>query len=289
MLFSYKELARLVDLSSFTPDTLAKRLTFAGFEVEGISPLASGSKLCIGQVLTCEKHPDSDHLHVLTVDCGKEGILDIVCGAPNVRKGLKVIVALVGCELPALHETIKKGTIRGKESNGMCCSLLELGVNKDALEENSPSLNGIEELPEDAPVGCEDVLAYLGLDDTILDVNVLPNRPDCLSYIGLAREIASLTGGKLSPVPVFENKYEDKVKSTSLTSSCPRFDMLSLRNVVAKKESPAWAKRLLLANGIRPVMPLVDLGNVAMLLSGEPFNLYDASKNKTSEIGRAHV
>ena len=279
MLFSYKELSRLVDLSSFTPESLRERLTFAGFEVEGMEKMAQASKLVIGHILTCEAHPDSDHLHLLTVDCGSEGILDIVCGAPNARKDLKVIVALIGCELPALGETIKKGSIRGKESNGMCCSLLELGVSKDALDENSPSLTGIEELPADAPVGEHNVLEYLALDDTILDINVLANRPDCLSYIGMAREISSLTGAKLNPVPEFKNTYKDEVISETLSEKCNRFDLLSIRNIVCKKETPLAIRRVLLANGVRSLDPIVDLGNYVMLLSGQPFNMYDADAN----------
>ena len=283
MLFSYKQLSDYVSLNDFTPETLSSRLTFAGFEVEGMEKMASASKLIIGQVLTCEKHPDSDHLHVLTVDCGsEEGILDIVCGAPNVRKDLKVIVALVGCELPALGETIKKGMIRGKESCGMCCSLLELGVNKEALEEDSPSLNGIEELPDDAPVGERDVLGYLSLDDTILDINVLPNRPDCLSYIGMAREISSLTGAKLAQIPTFENKYPKMETAKTETEKCSRFDLLCLNNVKVKKETPLFIRRTLMANGIRSLDPIVDLGNYVMLLTGQPFNMYDNDKNTTS-------
>lgn len=283
MKFSYKTLSKFVDLSSCDVDSLVHRLTFAGFEVEGVSSLAYADKLVIGHVLTCENHPDSDHLHVLSVDCGNYGILDIVCGAKNVRKGLKVIVALVGCHLPAIDETIKKGVIRGKESNGMCCSLLELGVNKEALNENSPSLDGIEELPEDAPVGSEDVLSYLELDDTILDINVLPNRPDCLSYIGMAREISSLTGFALNEIPTFKNEYSSTIEVSSKTSACSRFDGLYLKDVLCQDETPLEVQRLLLANDIRSISPIVDLGNYVMLLTGQPFNMYDAKKNTTGK------
>src|SRR5574344_20820 len=200
MVFSYNELSKLVDLSGLDPEKLRNRLTFAGFEVEGMEKLARATHLVIGKILTCVPHPDSDHLHLLTVDCGgKIGVLDIVCGAPNARSGLKVIVALPGAELPAIGEVIKPGEIRGKTSNGMCCSLVELGVSKDVLSENQ--VNGIEELKEDAAVGCEDVISAVGLDDTLLDINVLPNRPDCLSYIGMAREISALCNVALSPVP----------------------------------------------------------------------------------------
>ena len=280
MLFSYKTLSTLVDLTSITPEELRNRLTFSGFEVEGMEKLAEASSLVIGEVLTCEKHPDSDHLHVLTVDCGQEGIKHIVCGAPNVRKGLRVIVALEGCVLPALGETIKKGKIRGEVSEGMCCSLLELGVSKDSLEENSPSMNGIEELPFDAPLGEKNVLDYLGLNDTILDINVLPNRPDCLSYIGMAREISALMNRPLVHLPTYNlASLKDNIHVRSKTINCPRIDMLRINDVVVKKETPLYIKRTLLASGIRSLSPLVDLGNYSMLLTGQPLNIYDADDN----------
>ena len=276
MLFSYKTLSTLVDLSSITPEELRNRLTFSGFEVEGMEKLAEASSLVIGEVLTCEKHPDSDHLHVLTVDCGQEGIKHIVCGAPNVRKGLRVIVALEGCVLPTLGETIKKGKIRGEVSEGMCCSLLELGVSKDSLEENSPSMNGIEELPFDAPLGEKNVLDYLGLNDTILDINVLPNRPDCLSYIGMAREISALMNRPLVHLPTYNlASLKDNIHVRSKTINCPRIDMLRINDVVVKKETPLYIKRTLLASGIRSLSPLVDLGNYSMLLTGQQLNIYD--------------
>lgn len=283
MKFSYKELSRLVKLDDFTPLTLADRLTFAGFEVEGIEKIAEASKLVIGKILTCVNHPDSDHLHVLTVDCGQEGVLDIVCGAKNARVGIKVIVALVGCELPHLNETIKAGSIRGIISNGMCCSLLELGVDKDSLEEDSPSLDGIEELPDDAKVGEREVLKYLNLDDTILDINVLPNRPDCLSYIGMAREISSLTGNELKEIPSLKLNQQGNIYSSSLSEKCPRFDILKIEDIVSKSETPLYIKRVLLASSIRSISPIVDLGNYIMLLTGQPFNMYDDDNNPTSK------
>lgn len=278
MEFSYKELSRLVDLTKTDPATLRNRLTFAGFEVEGMWEMARASKLIIGHILTCEAHPDSDHLHLLTVDCGEEGIRNIVCGAPNARKGLKVIVALPGCELPALGVTIKPGLVRGKESDGMCCSLSELGVSKEVQSE--AQLAGIEELPEDAPVGERNVLSYLGLDDTIFDINVLPNRPDCLSYLGMAREISSLTGNALRAVPTFDQiKFSSEAVSSKTSSlKAPRFDAMTIHNIVSKKETPLDIVRVLQANGIRSLNPIVDLGNYVMLLSGEPLNLYDLAK-----------
>ena len=134
MVHSYNLLNQFIDISDLTPEEITNKLTFSGFEVEGGKYLASGTKLVSGHILSCEEHPDSNHLHLLKVDCGsKYGVLDIVCGAPNARKGLNVIVALEGCRLDALDVTIKKGVIRGYESNGMCCSLLELGLDKSVL------------------------------------------------------------------------------------------------------------------------------------------------------------
>lgn len=283
MLFSIKGLSQFVDLSTIDLKELRNRLTFSGFEVEEVQEMASASNLVIGQVLTCVNHPDSDHLHILTVDCGNEGIKNIVCGAPNVKEGLKVIVALEGCVLPALGVTIKKGAIRNVPSEGMCCSLLELGVDKESLEENSPSLNGIEELPEDAPVGLKDVLAYLHIDDTIFDINVLPNRPDCLSYIGMAREISSLLSLPMKELPSFDLTFLPKQEDCKTScASCARFDLVKINNVVLKKETPLFVKRVLMANGIRPLSPIVDLGNYSMLLTGQPLNMYDDDFNKDS-------
>lgn len=278
MLFSYSLLSRFVDLSSTTPEELRNRLTFSGFEVEGREPFAQASSLVIGEIISCEKHPDSDHLHCLLVDCGKEeGIKKIVCGAPNARKGLKVIVALPGCVLPALSETIKPGKIRGEESNGRCCSLVELGLPKEVLSEKQ--VGGIEELPSDAPVGEKDVLSYLGIKDEILDVNVLPNRPDCLSYIGLAREISSLTGYKLAPIPSLSLSCPEIVKAKTSSSACSRIDILSLRNLVRKEKTPLYIVSALNKGGIRSIDPIVDLGNYVRLVTGQPVNRYDAAKN----------
>lgn len=283
MVFSYKLLSTLVDLSSLSIDEVVSRLTFSGFEVEERRELASASKLVIGQILSVKEHPDSNHLHLLQVDCGNEiGIKDIVCGAPNVRENLKVIVALDGCEMPFIGKTIHEGSIRGYVSQGMCCSLVELGVDEKYLSDKQ--VNGIEELPEDAPVGERNVLSYLKLEDTLLDINVLPNRPDCLSYMGMAREIASLFSLKVKEIPVFDpSLFKEKLKTVSLTDACPRLDILRLEDVVLKEETPLEIQRFLMASGIRPISPIVDLGNYVMLLSGQPFNMYDAHCNPKGE------
>ena len=181
MIFSYKLLKEYVDVEGLSIKDITSKLTLAGFELEGIEQLSSGTNLVIGEVLECEDHPNSDHLHVTKTSIGNE-VLQIVCGAPNCRKGLKVIVALPGAELPAKGITIGKGAIRGVESNGMLCSLLELGVNEEMLSDYQKA--GIEELPSDAPVGHKDPLDYLGLKDTIFLLKPTPNRGDVLSLYG---------------------------------------------------------------------------------------------------------
>ena len=165
MIVSYKLLKEYVDLKDLSLKQICDTLTLAGFELEGIEQLSSGTNLVIGEVIECEDHPNSDHLHVTKTSVGSE-VLQIVCGAPNCRKGLKVIVALPGANLPAKGITIGKGEIRGVESNGMLCSLLELGVNEDMLSDYQKA--GIEELPLDAPVGDKNPLGYLNLDDCFL-------------------------------------------------------------------------------------------------------------------------
>ena len=165
MRLSYKWLKEYVDLTDITPEELADKMTTAGLEVEGVEAMANAEGLVIGEVVECED-VEGTHLHK-TQTCVGDKTYQIICGAPNCRKGLKVIVALPGAKLPGI--TIEAKPLHGLESNGMLCALFELGVDKKALREDQ--INGIEELPADAPVGETDVLGYLGLDDTILDVS----------------------------------------------------------------------------------------------------------------------
>ena len=275
MKFSYNLLNKFVNLDNIGIEKLVNRLIFAGFEVEEYYPLASATNLVIGEIISCTSHPSSDHLHLLKVDCGKEtGVLDIVCGAPNVKVGLHVIVAKVGAKLGHENIEIKESVIRGEKSCGMCCSLNELGVEKEFL--NEKQVSGIEELPTSLKVGSTNVLELLHLNDYILDVNILPNRPDCLSYYGLAREIASLFEIKTSSIPKIkslENKNQTKIE----TDKCSRFDLINIKNIKLK-ETPLEIKHYLIASGIRSISPLVDLGNYVMLLTGQPVNIYDLDK-----------
>ena len=275
MKISWNWLKQFVDLSNTTPEEVAKKLTFAGVEVDAITKMASGSNLVIGEILSCEAHPDSDHLHILKVDEGKKyGIHQIVCGAPNAKKGLKVIVARTGAVLPEV--TIEASVIRGVESDGMCCSLRELGVDKNNLSE--AQIAGIEELPSDAPVGEEDVLGYLQLDDTIIELELLANRSDLNAMENVAREVACLLEQKPT-IKEYPETTQGKsaFKVSSLTDKCPLFGAREIRGVVTKP-SPSWLKTILNAEGVRSINNVVDIGNFVMLLTGQPINMYDADK-----------
>jgi len=274
-------LREFVNLGDITPEQLADKLTFAGVEVEEIIRLASGSGLVVGEIISCEKHPDSDHLHVLQVDEGKKyGIQQIVCGAPNARKGLKVIVAMPGAVLPEV--TIQKGVIRGIESNGMCCSLAELGVDKRMLSEKQTG--GIEELDYSVNVGEENVLGMLGLDDVILDLKLLANRPDMASMENVAKEVAALLNEK-EKIKEWDDVSSTpcSIKVSSKTASCPAFSIREVKGVKVAP-SPKWLVSRLLSSGIRSINNIVDIGNYVMLLTGQPLNMYDLSKISSKSL-----
>ncbi len=281
MLVSLKNVNQYVSLEGLSPEEIAKKLTFAGVEVEEIRRLASGTNLVIGEVKECVAHPNSDHLHVLQVNLGeKYGVTQIVCGAPNARAGLKVIVARVGAKLPEIE--IKDGVIRGEASHGMCCSLLELGVDAKYLSDYQKA--GIEELPADAPVGEENVLGYLGLDDVVLNLNVLANRPDLLSVFNVARELGALFERKVTlPTVKAKEDFKTKLVVGSKTNRCTQFAGKEIRNIVTKP-SPSWMSQYLMAMGVRSINNIVDIGNYVMLMTGQPLHMYDADKLPKAEL-----
>ena len=280
---SYNLLKQFVNLENITVQDIADKLTYAGLEIEEISYSASANNLVIGQIIECENHPSSDHLHILKVDLGsKYGIEQIVCGAPNARLGLKVIVARPGAELKSIGVTISKGVIRGVESNGMCCSLVELGVDKNTLSEKQ--ISGIEELPQDAPIGEENVLEYLGLDDAVLDINVLANRSDCLSIFSIAKEVGALFNREVKiPTPAKYDLLESPIVALSNTSNCLQFSLKLVKGVKVKP-SPKWLSTYLLNHGIRSINNIVDIGNYIMLLTGQPIHMYDLDKLSSNEF-----
>lgn len=255
--------------------TLAEDMTGIGNEYDSCGKLIPATKLVIGEVLECEDHPDSDHLHLCKVNVGDE-VLNIVCGAPNVRVGLKVIVALDGAVLPG--GTIKKGMIRGQESNGMLCSMAELGLEHKFLTEKD--VNGIHELPNDAKVG-EDAIAYLNLDDEVIDFELTSNRGDLLSILGMAYEIGALYNKEVKNIDLsFKENNEDINDTFEIdikTENCPLFLAKKVKNVTIK-ESPEFIKNRLIASGIRPINNVVDISNYVMLETGQPLHYYDADR-----------
>ena len=283
MKLSLNWLSDFIDLSGLTTEQIVDQMVKCGFEVESIEKMSEGTNLVVGKILECTDHPDSDHLHLTKTDIGSE-VLDIVCGAPNCRTGLKVIVAKVGAQLPGGE--IKAGVIRGQTSNGMLCSLKELGISDDLLPENSPSLNGIEELDDRFEVGDTDILKKLGYDDTILDVSIYANRPDCLSMYAMAKEMGAILDREVR-LPDFEGKANCGSKSdfvlTSLSANCPHF-LAKVVNHVTIKESPEWMKAHLRANGVKCINNLVDISNYVMLETGQPLHFYDLASNPAKEI-----
>lgn len=283
MKLSLNWLKDYIDISDLTLEQIVDQMVKCGFEVESIDKMSEGTNLIVGEVIECKDHPDSDHLHVTKVNIGKE-VLDIVCGAPNCRQGLKVIVAQVGAKLPGGE--IKAGKIRGEVSNGMLCSLKELGINEDILPIDSPSKTGIEELGDEFNVGDTDVLSKLGYDDVVLDVSIYANRPDCLSMFAMAKEMGAILNRKVT-LPVFEGKSKCGNKSTfklsSESSNCPHF-LAKIVNDVTIKESPKWLQDRLKSNGVKCINNLVDISNYVMLETGQPLHFYDLRSNPAREI-----
>jgi len=283
MKISYRWLNQYLDLSSFKVEELVSKITIAGVEIEAVTKLASGTNLIIGFVKETKKHPDSDHLSVCQVDIGGS-VTQIVCGAKNVAANQKVIVALPGSYLPAKDLTIAKTSIRGQESNGMICSLKELGVADEYL--TSAQKEGIEVLSSSAKVGDSNPLSFLGLDDIILELKPTPNRGDVYSLYSFALEVSAILD-----LPLI--KKLDKIKLPLLSKStykvnsqtqlCPRFAIKGVNNIVIKP-SPLWLVNLLQSSGIRAINNVVDIGNYVMLLTGQPLHMYDANKLAKKEF-----
>lgn len=256
--------------------TLAEDMTRVGNEYDSAEKLINATNLVIGEVIECEMHPDSDHLHVCKVDIGNE-VLQIVCGAPNVRKGLKVIVALVGAELPGDFK-IKKGNIRGIESNGMICSIAELGLESKFLKPEDK--NGIHELPTNAKVG-DDPIKFMELDDNVIDFELTANRGDLLSILGMAYEIGAIYDKKVKDIDLSYNETDENINNTFKldinTTNCSMFLAKKVTNVTIK-ESPTFIKNRLIASGIRPINNVVDISNYVMLETGQPLHFYDADR-----------
>ena len=254
---------------------LAEDMTRVGNEYDSASNLINATKLVIGQITECEPHPDSDHLHLCKVNIGTE-VLDIVCGAPNARTGLKVIVALDGAVLP--EKTIKKGMIRGQESNGMLCSIAELGLEHKFLKPEDSE--GIAELGEDAEIG-GDPIKYLQMDDGVIDFELTANRGDLLSILGMAYEVGAIYDRKVKDVDLKHKESGEDINKTFKTEvkteNCSKLLVKKVENVKIE-ESPIFIKNRLIASGIRPINNVVDISNYVMLELGQPLHFYDADK-----------
>ena len=277
MQFSESWLRQYVN-PSLDSNALGHAMTMAGLEVEEQHSVAPAfTKIVVAQILSAEQHPDADRLRVCKVDAGTGQELQIVCGAPNARAGIKIPCALVGAELPPAEAgakpfLIKVGKLRGVESQGMLCSGRELGLGDDH--------EGILELPADAPVG-EDIRNYLSLDDQIFVIKLTPNKADCLSLMGMAREVSAITGAALcapqwTPVNV---TIADKLKVTvENLDLCGRFAGRVIRGVNPKAQTPDWMIQRLCNAGQRSISPLVDLSNYVMLEMGQPTHVFDIDK-----------
>ena len=256
--------------------TLAEDMTKVGNEYDSAGRLINATNLVIGEIKECEEHPDSDHLHVCQVDVGKE-VLQIVCGAPNARKGIKVIVALPGAELPG-DVTIKRGSIRGVESNGMMCSLAELGIESKFLKQEDKE--GIHELPEIATIG-GDPIKFMKMDDGVIDFELTANRGDLLSILGMAYEVGAIYNKPVKTIDLSHNEtgynISHSFKVDIQTDNCSLFLAKKVENVTIK-ESPTFIKNRLIASGIRPINNVVDISNYVMLEVGQPLHFYDADR-----------
>ncbi|ODL99387.1 phenylalanine--tRNA ligase subunit beta [Acinetobacter pittii] len=259
-------------------ETLSDQLTMLGLEVDELAPVAKPfTGVVVGEVLTVEQHPDADRLRVTTVNIGSGEPLQIVCGAPNVRAGMKAPVATIGAVLPGDFK-IKKGKLRGVESQGMLC-----GASEIDLEDK---IDGLLELPADAPVGIN-IREYLKLDDNVIDISITPNRGDCFSIRGIAREIAVINQLQMNEPDIksVDATIADEKKVVISTEGAPRYLGRVIKNVNVKAATPEWMEQALARSGIRTHSILVDVTNYVLMELGQPMHAFDLAKIE----GTVHV
>jgi phenylalanyl-tRNA synthetase beta chain len=278
---SYRWLSDYIDLSGITPQQLAEMMTRGGIEIDSVTSRNAGvSGVVVGYVKTREKHPDADKLSVCTIDVGTSEDLQIVCGASNISADMKVPVAMVGAKLPGGLD-IKRAKLRGVESQGMICSARELGLNEKLLPKEQQE--GILVLPADTEIG-RDILEVLALNDYILELDLTPNRSDCLSMLGVAYEVAALTGQPLNHPNPGKGLYptadqtDDYVQvSISAVEHCSLYTTRYIKGVKIGP-APQWIQNRLIAAGVRPINNIVDITNYVMLEYGQPLHAFDGSK-----------
>ncbi|EFV41381.1 phenylalanine--tRNA ligase subunit beta [Hafnia paralvei] len=257
---------------AISSEALSEQITMAGLEVDGVEPVAGEfNGVFVGEVVECGQHPNADKLRVTKVNVGGERLLDIVCGAPNCRKGLKVAVATIGAVLPGDFK-IKAAKLRGEPSEGMLCSFSELGISEDH--------DGIIELPADAPIGT-DIREYLQLNDHTIEISVTPNRADCLGIIGVARDVAvlnklALNEPAMDAVPAaIHDTFPITVESPE---ACPRYLGRVVKGINVKAATPLWMREKLRRCGIRSIDPVVDVTNYVLLELGQPMHAFDLNR-----------
>ncbi|MDH3327859.1 MAG: phenylalanine--tRNA ligase subunit beta [Desulfobulbaceae bacterium] len=273
MKFTLKWLEKYVSIDGLTPDRLADKLTMLGLEVDAVKDMSSGLEgILTAKIIKVRKHPDADRLTLCDVEVGDE-IVSVVCGAPNAREGLITAIARPGVTLPNGMK-IKKAKVRGQESYGMLCAEDELGLSDDH--------GGILEIEKDVESGVG-LIEALGLDDVMIEIDLTPNRPDCTSVIGIAREVSGFTGNRLvKPVkredlPVLDGTGCDYRVEIEEPELCPRYAARKLTGVTIGP-SPLWMQQTLLAVGMRPINNIVDITNFVMLETGQPLHAFDFSK-----------
>ncbi|MFW3570766.1 phenylalanine--tRNA ligase subunit beta [Kosakonia cowanii] len=253
-------------------EALSGQITMAGLEVDGVEPVAGAFHgVVVGEVMECAQHPNADKLRVTKVNVGGDRLLDIVCGAPNCRLGLKVAVATVGAVLPGDFK-IKAAKLRGEPSEGMLCSFSEIGISDDH--------NGIIELPADAPIGT-DIREYLKLDDNTIEISVTPNRADCLGIIGVARDVAVLNKSPLNEpeiAPVAATINDTLPIVVEAKEACPRYLGRLVKGINVSAPTPLWMKEKLRRCGIRSIDAVVDVTNYVLLELGQPMHAFDSDR-----------
>jgi phenylalanyl-tRNA synthetase beta chain len=279
MQFNVEWLKRWVAVDLDAP-ALAERLTAAGLEVDGVRGVAGEfSDVVVAEIQSCAPHPDADKLTLCTVDDGGEAPLQVVCGAPNARAGIRVPLARVGARLGPDFR-IKKAKLRGVESNGMLCSARELGLSDDH--------SGLLELPGDAPVG-QDLHDYLSLDDAVIEVDLTPNRGDCLSIRGLARDVAASCRADYTPLPVdpvpaaIDDEFPIRLEAPA---DCPRYAGRIIRGIDPAARTPLWMVEALRRCGLRSISPVVDVTNYVLLELGQPMHAFDLGKLRDEIVVR---
>lgn len=285
MLVSYKWLQEYVNLAGVSATELAEKITRSGIEVDGVEQKSAGVKnVVVGHVLECEKHPEADKLNKCLVDVGEEEPVQIICGAPNVAKDQKVAVAKVGAVLPGNFK-IKKAKLRGEVSNGMICSLQELGIEGKLVSKEFAE--GIFVFPNDVEVGA-DALALLNLDDEVLELDLTPNRADALSMLGVAYETAAILDQKIklpeTELEASSEKAEDYITvKVEASEENPLYTAKVIRNVKIGP-SPLWMQTRLMSAGIRPHNNVVDITNYILLEYGQPLHAFDYDKLGSKEV-----